>query len=173
MTVAPASMDKDHHALHLDALAKLEAADHSQLQDVHRMEQVTQDWLNEVLGKTHPEARLIRIEEAYGHEGMTIRHNLKLTWNEEGQKNGLPTGVFIKITPENSHLLEMLSMLSMLHMAELECRFYNSCAKDSGNLVPTCYYARSHPGGRFVILLEDLAARGTKGHWMGDTCSIE
>jgi hypothetical protein len=63
-------------------------------------------------------------------------------------------------------------MLSLLHMAELECHVYNEIQKDLSDLIPKCYYAKSYPGGRHIIILQDMEESGLTPHWMGDTCSI-
>lgn len=167
----------DDSALHKHALARLEAADkalayadHSHLKDVHQSEDITEAWLTTVLSKGVPGAEVTEVRPIGGHEGMTSRSKLEVIWNEQGRAAGLPAKIFVKTTPKNPHLLEMLSML---HMAELEVEFYNTCASDVAEFVPVCYYARSHPGGRFIILLEVLEDREITPHWMGDTCDID
>jgi hypothetical protein len=63
-------------------------------------------------------------------------------------------------------------MLSIIHMGELEARVYNTLHQELSGIIPTAYYARSYPGGRFIIIMEDLEERGIKPYWMGDMCSL-
>ncbi|EXJ80709.1 hypothetical protein A1O3_06993 [Capronia epimyces CBS 606.96] len=169
-------MDPDNSALHLHALQSLEASDrvlakvNGGLDEVHRYDMITTDWLQEVLGASTPGAEITQWERTGGHKGMTSRHFLQVEWNEAGTTAELPTSIFIKATPDEGLLRETLSML---HMAELESNIYNVCGKDLADLIPRCYYAKAYPGGRFIILLEDLVQRNVEVHWMGDDCSVE
>ncbi|KAK4938714.1 hypothetical protein LTR10_020897 [Elasticomyces elasticus] len=165
-------------SLHLHALKLLEDSDRllaylqagPEGEGVYRYDQITTEWLEQVLSNGVADARVTDWSRTGGHDGMTERHFLNITWNEAGQRHKLPTSVFIKATPDNAHLREMLSML---HMAELECNVYNICSEDLAEHIPRCYYAKSYPGGRFIILMENLEHRNIQVHWMGDNCSIE
>ncbi|OCK82448.1 hypothetical protein K432DRAFT_221062 [Lepidopterella palustris CBS 459.81] len=170
----------DTPTLHTHALAALEAADlmlatapELNIDVVHTMDQVTDEFLTEALGSSVPGAKVVSSSIVGGHEGMTSRHKWRLVWNEAGTAAGLPTAIFFKATPDNAHLREMLSLL---HMAELESNVYNQLSVDlePSGLIPKCYYARAYLGGRFLIILEDLEARAVpvKVHWMADTTTI-
>jgi len=169
----------DSRAFHWAALQKLEEADLMLAklpelaldpEEVHTMDKVTPAWLSRVLGKQVTGAEVLEAKVVGGHEGMTSRHKWKLVWNKEGQEAGLPTDIFFKATPENAHLREMLSLL---HMAERECHVYNEIQEELTGSIPKAYYARSYPGGRHMIILEDIEVKGITPHWMGDTCSID
>jgi hypothetical protein len=38
--------------------------------------------------------------------------------------------------------------------------------QELSGIIPAAYYIRTHPGGRFIIIMEDLEDRGIKLHWM-------
>jgi hypothetical protein len=167
----------DHSSVHEHALEALAAADmmlaHApmiKLDEVHTIDKVDSEWLTKVLGV--PGAKLEDISILGGHEGMTSRHKWRLTWEDQGPgaKTELPTDLFIKSTPESPQLREMLSLL---HMGELEAKVYTVLQHELRDLIPKSYYARSYPGGRFLIVLEDLEARGIKPYWIKDFCSID
>lgn len=40
------------------------------------------------------------------------------------------------------------------------------------DLAPEAYYARSYPGGHFLIVMEALETTGRTPHWMADTCTL-
>jgi hypothetical protein len=128
---------------------------------------VNPEWLTKVLGI--PGAKVEQISVLGGHEGMTSRHKWTLTWAGQGAAE-LPTALFIKATPQDAHLRETLSML---HMGELEAHVYTDLQQELSDVIPKSYYARAYPGGRFIIILEDLEARGIKPYWMRDVCSID
>lgn len=166
----------DTPAVHMQAITALEEADlilarlkDLQLKEVHLMSQVTPEWLTEVLGGHIAGAKVEKSEVVGGHEGMTSRHKLRLSWNDEGKEARLPTAIFFKATPENIHLRELLSIL---HMAEREVNIFNVLGEELSDLIPKSFYARSYPGGRHIIILEDLEERSVTTHWMGDTLTI-
>jgi hypothetical protein len=167
----------DTPSVHQHALAALEASDMLlataptivlEPDAVYTIEQVTPAWLTKILGSAAPGASVLTANNTGGHEGMTSRHKWTLEWNDAGKAANLPTKIFFKATPENAHLRETLSLL---HMAELEAHVYNDLSPDlePEGLIPKCYYARAYPGGRFIIILEDLEQRNVKVHWMADT----
>ena len=168
----------DTPAVHMAAISALEEADlllaeaDVKLAEdaVYTMDKVTPEWLSKVLGAHVPGAKVVKTSIAGGHEGMTSRHRWKLEWNSEGQKAGLPTAIFFKATPEGKHLREMLSLL---HMGERECDVYNKIQRELRGLIPKGYYAHSYPGGRHIIILEDVMEVGATPHWMADVCSIK
>lgn len=166
----------DFQAVHWQALVTLEEADRLlaysddvKINDVHLIQDVTDEWLTMALGAEVKGAKVEKSEVTGGHEGMTSRHKWKLTWNKEGQSAKLPTAIFFKTTPENALLREMLSVL---HMAEREVNIFNILGEQLKDLIPICYYAKSYPGGRHIIILEDLEDRNITPHWMGDTLTV-
>lgn len=124
----------DDPSSHQHALRTLQEADmmlasmpQLAIDEVHTIEKVVPEWLAQALGHHVPNAVIDNIFIVSAHEGMTSRHKWRLEWNKAGQEAGLPTAIFIKVTPENPHLLQMLAVT---HMGELEvspiltlCRF--------------------------------------------------
>jgi hypothetical protein len=60
---------------------------------------ITPAWLTEVLCKDCPGARVTEVRIEHSSTGTHARHRLFLTYNEEGQKAGLPRSVFSKTLP--------------------------------------------------------------------------
>lgn len=163
--------------LYAHALSTLEKADlalaHAPMLAIdgpHLATDINIESLTTMLAGDHPDARLDNIELADAHDGMTQRNRWNLTWNPAGQQAGLPRQIFVKATPDNPYLRETLSLL---HMAEHEVRFYNQIQPELQTLAPQAYYARSYSGGRFLLLMEVLEARGLKPYWQGYDCSLE
>lgn len=163
--------------LYAHALSTLEQADlalaHAPMLAIdgpHLVADISAESLTTMLASDHPGAQLEHFELADAHDGMTQRKRWNLTWNPAGQRADLPQQIFAKTTPDNPYLRETLSLL---HMAEHEVRFYNQIQPELQTLAPQAYYARSYPGGRFILLMEVLEARGLKPYWQGYDCSLE
>ncbi|KAI9735736.1 MAG: hypothetical protein M1818_006344 [Claussenomyces sp. TS43310] len=167
----------DHQSVHQHALETLAEADallactpHLELDGVHTIDKVDPEWLSKTLGLEIPGAVVEELSIVGAHEGMTSRHKWKLVWNREGQEADLPATIFIKATPDDPHLRQMLSVI---HMGELEAHVYNDLQQEFGDFIPKAYYSRSYPGGRFIIIMEDLEERGIKPYWFGDSCPLQ
>lgn len=163
--------------LHEHALDMLEQADMAlahapelPIDEVHKEEQITSDWLGEVLSEGVPGASLVQAECVEGHDGMTQRRRWQIEWNVAGKAAGLPEHVFIKATPKEPYLRETLAML---HMAEHEVRFYDTLQPDLTDISPKGFYGRYYPGGRFILVTEELESEGKRPFWLHDTCTIE
>jgi hypothetical protein len=165
-----------HPAYHHHALAALAASDLMlakastlAIDAPHTLGQVTRDWLSAELGKQVPGAQLAELVVEDEHDGMTSRKHWRLNWNEAGRAAGLPGSVFVKATPEAPYNRETLAML---HMHEIETNFYAQIQPELPELAPKAWYAKSYPGGRFMIVLEDLADRNGHPYWLADDCSL-
>jgi aminoglycoside phosphotransferase (APT) family kinase protein len=168
---------KADEQLHAHALAALEQADMAlahapdlNIDEPHRAEDITPASLTRMLAGSVPGAMVESIDLADAHDGMTTRNKWNVRWNGAGAAAGLPAQVFVKVTPEGPYLRETLAML---HMAEHEVRFYNQIQPELPDIAPRAYYARSYPGGRFLILMEVLEARGLKPYWQAYECSLD
>src|SRR5690606_30032610 len=169
--------DLKNESLAKQALAALEAADmalaHAHVLDIdgpHRAQDINAESLTTMLGQDVAGAKVVETDVADAHDGMTTRNKINLQWNAAGQQAGLPGQVFVKVTPDGPYLRETLSML---HMSEYEVKFYNKVQPELPELAPEAYYAKSYPGGRFIILMEVLEARGLKPYWGSVDCSLE
>jgi hypothetical protein len=167
----------NRHALHKHALAMLETADMAlahtaglELDGPWRDTDVTVAFLQENLADSVSGAMLESATLAESHDGMTQRRRWQLAWNSAGHAAGLPAAVFVKATPEEAYLRETLSML---HMAENEVRFYNELQPDLRDISPRAWFARSYPGGRFLLVMEVLEDRGLQPFWQADDCSLQ
>ena len=162
--------------LHFEALGMLAKSDRvlALMDDIgvtepHLPDDITADFVGGIIGSAVPGARLEDMTTTASHSGMTDRRKWTLHWNAAGQAAGLPESAFIKATP---HLPAHREMLSVLHMDEAEVKLYRQIAPDIPDVTPHCHYARSYGGGRSLILLEDLEARGCKVYWQGYDCTI-
>lgn len=136
----------------------------------HTLDTVDAAWLTTTIAADVPGAEVVEAVDVDRHDGMTDRLRLALTWNDAGVAAGLPAHVFVKATPhEPFHLLT----LAVLHMHEAEASFYNLVQPEIPSLAPRSYYAQSYPGGRFLLVLEDLADRGCQPFWLKDHCTVD
>lgn len=164
----------DTAALHRHALASLEAADLALARadlvvpGPYRSADVTREFIDEVIGGTMPGAQLTDFAAEEAHDGMTSRRRWRLAWNAAGRHAGLPESIFVKATPDEAYLRETLSML---HMAEHEVRFYAEVQRDVADITPRPWFGRYYPGGRFLLVTEDLEERGARPYWGKDHCS--
>lgn len=164
-------------ALSESALDALELADMAlahveglQIDEPHTAEQVMPVFLERVIGGEVPGARLVQAEVVDGHDGMTDRRRWKLSWNDAGLAAGLPPYAFAKATPHGAYLRETLALL---HMAENEVRFYSQLQAEVAAIAPKAYHAAFYPGGRFLLIMEDLEARGLQPYWAHHDCSVD
>ena len=166
----------DDPALHKYALETLASADYAlahapslALTEPHTVEAVTADWLNAVLGSGVAHAKLDELIVVDAHDGMTSRKKWRLHWNDAGKDAGLPSSIFVKAFPSTPYHRESIAIL---HLQDAEVNFYRVLCSENPELAPTAYYFKNYPGGRFMILLEDLTERGCRPYWQADDCSI-
>lgn len=105
--------------------------------------------LSELLGRS-----VTSISVIGSHDGTSSRARLALTGDD------VPASVFVKM----SALTAATRMLGELAgLGETEVRFYSGLSATLPTGVPRCYGSGFDPWtGRFVLVLEDLAARDTK-----------
>lgn len=162
-------------AYHEDALNSLIAADvalaHAPalaIDGPHFLTDVNEAFVESILSTGG--AKLSSMTTADEHSGMTSRQKWTLNWDAAGQSAGLPKAIFVKSTPpEPAHR----EMLSVLHMQELEARFYNTIQPEIADIAPCSFYSEFYAGGRFLIVLEDLESSASKPYWIRDKASIE
>jgi len=127
------------------------------------------EWLTRQLGAPVPGAAIERIDTIDGTSGTTDRVRLGLSWNEAGRAAALPASVFVKSTspsPKNR------TMVGALWMAVNEVKFYRTARVDLGDVAPEPYVAHAGAGARFLLVLEDLVARGAHPFGLGDDCDL-
>lgn len=162
--------------LHGEAINALAAADYAlahvatlPIEEPHTVDTVTQEWVGPLLARNAPGALLQEFIVSDSHDGMTRRKKWNLVWNDAGKKAGLPESLFIKATPDGYQR----ETISMLHMGEVETNFYNVLQPEVADISPQAYYARSYLGGRYIVLMEDIEARGLRPYWLAYKCSLE
>lgn len=166
----------DDAALHDHALSALAHSDMAlahapslTLDGPHRLEDVDAEWLENLLARDVPGAKLEQLVVDDAHDGMTSRKKLALHWNATGRNAGLVPAVFMKATPVIPYHRETLALL---HAAEIEARFYQVIQPEVPELAPRAFYAKSYPGGRFLIVMEDLESLGLRPFWLKDECDV-
>lgn len=168
-------MNADSPAYHLGVLAALEEADlalgrsaEQVTDEPHTLEAITPRWIETVLGIGAPGAALQSLTPGIGHDGMTERRKWQLEWNAKGRSARLPERIFVKATPKD---LYHRKTLAVMHMGFTEVNFYAQIQPSVPEITPKSYYGRAYPGGRYILLLEDLEERQLRPYWMGDYCS--
>jgi len=124
------------------------------------VEAITAAWLRDALAQ-HESAPLIEsFEMLGGHSGTTTRERIGLKFRAGVRPDDLPDTLFVKITPRS---FGTKVFAGLFRLGRSEVGFYNQIAADLPIPVPRCYCARTaRHGGRFIILLEDLTARGSE-----------
>jgi Ecdysteroid kinase-like family len=135
-----------------------------------RSTDITAGWLTAHLARHVPGAVAMSAAPLDGTTGTTDRRRLRVTWNEAGERAGLPNNLFIKSTPLSA---KNRCMVGPLDMAVNEVRFYKSAAAELGGAVPTARYAYAGMGARFLIVLDDVVADGGRTYAVADRCDIE
>jgi hypothetical protein len=126
-------------------------------------EAISSDWLTAVLCSGIPGARVTSVEICGGDQGSSVRRQLAVTYNEEGQNAGLPKNLFCKTTPT------VLTRLATGLSAAGEARFYRHIRPELNIEAPVCYHsAWDRDSGRSVHLFNDVvtekAARFCRWH---------
>jgi hypothetical protein len=125
---------------------------------------VDREFLSAALGISERDGVLTRIAHAGGTSGTTDRVRLALTWDGGGAD--LPKHVFIKSTPLTG---KNRTMVAALAMARNEVLFYQRARSElSASAAPKCFAAHAGIGARHILVLEDLADRGSTPHALSD-----
>lgn len=119
---------------------------------------LTAEWLSSVLCRDTQEARVVDFEVVGGSDGTSSRRALQVTYNEAGQREGLPTRLFMK----SAASLQSRLMLVIGNVTESETTFYRDLRPRLDRLrSPRAVHAASDPRTcRSVVLMDDLAAQG-------------
>jgi len=126
----------------------------------NRVEQIDAQWLARALGPHFPALEIASCNRLGGHSGTTTRERIDFTVRGDARPEGLPETLFVKITPTS---LGTRFFAGLFGLGRSEVRFYDELAADVPIPVPQHYFARTaRQGGRFILLLEDLDARGCR-----------
>jgi hypothetical protein len=127
-------------------------------------------WLTQALQAVAPGTVVTQLERVDGHSGTTTRERIRFATNAVGRRAGLPASLFLKITPAQ---LGTRLFTSLLGLGAAEVDFYRSLGGALPVKAPRVFCARrARRGGRFVLLLEDLAASGCRFCSIGNPISL-
>jgi len=136
----------------------------------HSCAQITADWLTESITPKPAAARVEHFQRIGGTSGTTDRNVLQLGWNAAGREASMPETVFVKTTPIPP---QNRAMLAVLGMAKGEVEFYRTARPQLEGLAPLAYVTQYGPGGRQMLLLEDLTAQGASMFALAEECPID
>jgi len=121
---------------------------------------ITPPWLTELLGR-----RVDEVEVCDEEQGTSTRARLRLAGD------GVPDTVFVKTTPTRP--IERL-FNNVYGLGYTEAFFYRLVAPENPGCTPAVYGTRWDAGtGRSVVVIEDLAARGTRFSHAGVACTAD
>ena len=120
---------------------------------------ISQQWLDAVLCRDTPGAKITNVEVVGGSDGTNTRRALRVTYNDAGTAAGLPTELFVKsATAMRTRLMNTLTT-----RGESEVRFYQSMRQRLPIEAPTAIYAGfERRSGRMLIIFPNMAHAGTK-----------
>lgn len=117
-------------------------------------------WLADALAQDFPGINVATCTLMGGHSGTTTRERIGFELAGDQHPADLPDTLFVKITP-NSFGTKVFA--GIFDLGRFEVGFYNQIASELPIPVPRSFCARAaRHGGRFIILLEDLIARGCR-----------
>ncbi len=121
-------------------------------------EAITPEWLTAVVARGRAGARVVELEVGGGHEGSSVRREIRVVWNDAGEAAGLPTRLFAKTTPT------LLTRISSGMAAAAEGRFLRELRPELAIEAPRLVHsAHDRASGRSIHLFEDLVAtRGAR-----------
>lgn len=123
---------------------------------------LTPEWLSGALSARHPGVRVGRVELLERTERTNLHARLRLHYDAA---NGAPETVFCKLPPTNP---EHRAMIGATGMGTREAWFYRDLAPRIAMRMPTVYFSEADSQGDFVMVMEDLTARGCRvsdGTW--------
>jgi aminoglycoside phosphotransferase (APT) family kinase protein len=116
---------------------------------------VTPEWLTAVLCGKVPGAAVTQVEVKAASAGTHERHQLKVSYNEEGRRAGLPVSIFTKSLP--SIVTRMIGGFN--GTARVEGSFFTQLRPQLEIEAPLCYHsAYDRRTFAAIHLLEDLVA---------------
>jgi hypothetical protein len=122
--------------------------------------EVTPQWLTHALQADFPGVRVGAIEPMEQHAGTTDRARLRLTYDDPGAGAAPPPSVFVKAVPPD---VKTRLFINLMRLGLHEVRFYEEIAPALSVEHPRLFHAcLAGPAQRFVLVLEDVAARGAR-----------
>jgi aminoglycoside phosphotransferase (APT) family kinase protein len=118
------------------------------------LDDLTPEWLGAALG-----GRVDAVELLESHSGTTGRARLAL------RGSGVPASVFVKLAPFGA---EQRAFVAATEMGVREAHLYRDLAGELPMRIPRVWHADFDGEGRYVMVLEDLAASGCSFPSPGD-----
>jgi hypothetical protein len=116
------------------------------------VDEVTPDWLAAVL-----EAPVAGVEPLAAHSGTTGRLRVALTYEDDDPAH--PASVFVKLAPFDERQRRFVDLTGL---GVAEARFYRDLAGAVPLRLPAVHYAATDADGRYIMVLEDLVAGGSR-----------
>ena len=116
-------------------------------------EALTPEWLTALLCQDHPGAKVLSIDLGAESSGSTNRRAFTVSYNEAGQKAGLPTHLFNKSASGFKTRLMMHQCCTIVN----EYEFYKRIRPELNIEVPHIYRACMDPDSlRMALIMEDI-----------------
>jgi hypothetical protein len=124
-------------------------------------------WLTRVLAPRHPSLRVSAVRVLADEAGTTDRARLRVTY---ATPTDLPEALFVKTAPRDTATRLFVTMMGLgMH----EVRFYDDLRVRLDVLAPRAFAAVSdRASGAFVLVLEDLNARGCRLSSAAAPCTL-
>ncbi len=126
------------------------------------VEGLTPEWLTRALSRRHPGVRVRATERLDRTERTNLHARLRLIYDATA---GAPETIFCKLPPTDP---EHRARIGATGMGTREAWFYRDLAARVPMRMPEAWFAEADEQGDFVLLLEDLTARGcavSDGTW--------
>lgn len=123
---------------------------------------LTPDWLTTALSPRFPGVRVAAVDVLDATERTNHHLRLGLAYDVCA---GAPETLFCKLPPRDP---EHRARIGAAGMGTREVEFYRAVAPTISMRVPDCHFAATEADGAFLMLLEDLTARGcaiSDGSW--------
>jgi len=119
---------------------------------------LTTEWLTAALCRDTPGAQVVRFDVTGGSDGTSSRRALRVSYNQGGQRAGLPTQLFMK----SAASLQSRMMLVLGGVTESETIFYRDLRPQLDRLrSPRAFHAACDSETfRSIALMDDLSAEG-------------
>lgn len=131
------------------------------------VDELTPEWLTAALCRDHPAARVNGFTLGDGSHGTSTRRAITVTYDDEGQRAGLPTAVYSKSTPSLVNRL----LIGVTGAAGMEALFYDAIRPHLNIGAPQGYFgAWDSRTCRSMVLTEDITK--SRGAVFGDATSM-
>jgi hypothetical protein len=118
---------------------------------------IAPDWLTAALQARFPGVRVRSLRGLGADAGTTQRVRLAVTYDDIGRGDPPPGSIFVKLAPAD---LRTRLFVNLMRLGSTEVRFYRELAEGVPVDLARVFHAASGRAQRFVLILEDLAARG-------------